>query len=216
MAARSGRPPSCRREPRTLRALASRLDDAPLLTLHRWAGDDTWSSPRVEECRAQLGGDQARVRAPPPRSSATRPGGSSAEPTPSRLRPLAATAGADMAGHVVRYDPDRVARPAAAGGRDARQRRSGPRRRSPRWPGERSGRGRTRVAAVTSRRDDHARDCSGWSPLLRRADSAGQRRRTRGRRGDVDDMSTSPGGGPARPAASTRSSPSSGATESPS
>ena len=52
-----------RRRAAALRQLAARLDETPLLTLHRWAGDDTWSSPRVEACRAQLGIDQARIRA---------------------------------------------------------------------------------------------------------------------------------------------------------
>jgi len=52
-----------RRRAAALRQLAARLDDTPLLTLHRWAGEDTWSSPRVEACRTQLGIDQARIRA---------------------------------------------------------------------------------------------------------------------------------------------------------
>jgi hypothetical protein len=42
--------------------MAAQLDDTPLLTLHRWAGDDTWTSPRVAACRDQLAGDQARLR----------------------------------------------------------------------------------------------------------------------------------------------------------
>ncbi len=56
-------PDEYRRRAAGLRRMATRLDESPLLVLHRWAGDDTWSSPRVEECRAQLASDQIRVRA---------------------------------------------------------------------------------------------------------------------------------------------------------
>ena len=52
-----------RRRAAGLRRLAARLDDSPLLVLHRWAGEDTWSSPRVDDCRAQLASDQTRIRA---------------------------------------------------------------------------------------------------------------------------------------------------------
>ena len=52
----------CRRRAAELRTLAERLDDSPVLTLHRWAGPETWTSPRVEQCRAQLEVDQARIR----------------------------------------------------------------------------------------------------------------------------------------------------------
>lgn len=52
-----------RRRAAALRRLAARLDDSPFLTLHHWAGDDTWTSPRVEVCGAQLAIDQARLRA---------------------------------------------------------------------------------------------------------------------------------------------------------
>ncbi|MET0325862.1 MAG: hypothetical protein ABW122_06310 [Ilumatobacteraceae bacterium] len=45
-----------------LRRLADRLDDSPVLTLHQWAGPETWTSPRVEEYRAQLTVDQAQIR----------------------------------------------------------------------------------------------------------------------------------------------------------
>ena len=44
-------------------AWPARLDESPLLVLHHWAGEDTWSSPRVEECRAELASDQIRIRA---------------------------------------------------------------------------------------------------------------------------------------------------------
>ena len=53
----------CRRRAAELRRMASRLDDSPLLVLHRWAGEDTWSSPTVEDRRAQLASDQNRIRA---------------------------------------------------------------------------------------------------------------------------------------------------------
>jgi hypothetical protein len=56
-------PDEYRRRAGGLRRLATRLDDSPLLVLHRWAGEDTWSSPRVEDCRAQLASDQIRIRA---------------------------------------------------------------------------------------------------------------------------------------------------------
>ena len=51
-----------RRRAVELRRLADRLDDSPVLTLHQWAGPETWTSPRVEECRAQLAVDQAQIR----------------------------------------------------------------------------------------------------------------------------------------------------------
>ena len=51
-----------RRRAAALRRMAAQLDDTPLLTLHRWAGDDTWTSPRVAACRDQLAGDQAGIR----------------------------------------------------------------------------------------------------------------------------------------------------------
>jgi len=51
-----------RRRAAELRRLADRLDDSPVLTLHHWAGPGTWTSPRVEECRAQLTVDQAQIR----------------------------------------------------------------------------------------------------------------------------------------------------------
>ena len=51
-----------RRRAAELRRLADRLDSSPLLTLHQWAGPETWTSPLVEECRAQLTVDQQTVR----------------------------------------------------------------------------------------------------------------------------------------------------------
>jgi hypothetical protein len=51
-----------RRRAAALRRLADRMDDTPLLTLHEWAGGDTWVSPRAEELRSQLSTDQTRVR----------------------------------------------------------------------------------------------------------------------------------------------------------
>jgi hypothetical protein len=53
---------SYRRRAGALRRLAGRLDDTPLLSLHRWADDGTWTSPRVETCREQLASDQAGIR----------------------------------------------------------------------------------------------------------------------------------------------------------
>ena len=50
-----------RRRALALRALASRIECTPLLTLHRWAGTDTWTSPRADELRAQLAGDRGRL-----------------------------------------------------------------------------------------------------------------------------------------------------------
>ena len=50
-----------RRRAVALRRMAGRLDDTPLLALHRWAGDDTWGSPHVEACRERLARDQARL-----------------------------------------------------------------------------------------------------------------------------------------------------------
>ena len=52
-----------RRRAAALRVLAGRLERTPLLTLHRWAGADTWTSPRADELRAQLDGDRARLHA---------------------------------------------------------------------------------------------------------------------------------------------------------
>ena len=52
-----------RRRALALRALAGRIDATPLLTLHRWAGPETWASPRAEELLAQLGGDRRRLDA---------------------------------------------------------------------------------------------------------------------------------------------------------
>jgi hypothetical protein len=51
-----------RRRAAELRRLADRLDDSPVLTLHQWAGPETWTSPRVEQCRDQLTVDQAQIR----------------------------------------------------------------------------------------------------------------------------------------------------------
>ena len=51
-----------RRRAAELRRLADRIDDTPLLTLHEWAGGDTWMSPRTAELRSQLSTDQRRVR----------------------------------------------------------------------------------------------------------------------------------------------------------
>ena len=52
-----------RRRAAALRVLAVRLEATPLLTLHRWAGSDTWICPRADELRSQLAGDRARLRA---------------------------------------------------------------------------------------------------------------------------------------------------------
>ena len=52
-----------RRRAAELRRLADRLDDSPVLTLHQWAGPETWTSPRVEQCRDELALDQIRIRA---------------------------------------------------------------------------------------------------------------------------------------------------------
>ena len=51
-----------RRRAAELRRLADRLDDSPVLTLHHWAGPETWTSPRVDQCRDQLRVDQAQIR----------------------------------------------------------------------------------------------------------------------------------------------------------
>ena len=63
MAIRSG----CRRAPATCRRAACARRPArgarPLLTLHRWAGAETWTSPRADELRAQLDGDRRRLDA---------------------------------------------------------------------------------------------------------------------------------------------------------
>ncbi len=56
-------PDEYRRRAAGLRRMATRLDETPLLVLHHWAGEDTWSSPRVEDCRAELASDQIRIRA---------------------------------------------------------------------------------------------------------------------------------------------------------
>lgn len=52
-----------RRRADALRVLAGRLEATPLLTLHRWAGTDTWTSPRANELRSQLDGDRSRLYA---------------------------------------------------------------------------------------------------------------------------------------------------------
>jgi hypothetical protein len=52
-----------RRRAASLRMMAGRLEATPLLTLHRWAGPETWTSPRADELRAQLAGDRARLYA---------------------------------------------------------------------------------------------------------------------------------------------------------
>jgi hypothetical protein len=51
-----------RRRATELRRLANHLENTPLLSLHQWAGDDTWSSPGADECRDLLTADQSRVR----------------------------------------------------------------------------------------------------------------------------------------------------------
>ena len=51
-----------RRRAAELRRLADRLDDSPVLTLHQWAGPETWTSPRVDQCRDQLRVDQSLIR----------------------------------------------------------------------------------------------------------------------------------------------------------
>jgi hypothetical protein len=51
-----------RRRAIELRRLANHLETTPLLSLHRWAEEDTWSSPRADECRDLLIADQSRVR----------------------------------------------------------------------------------------------------------------------------------------------------------
>ena len=50
-----------RRRAAALRVLAGRLEGTSLLTLHRWAGADTWRSPRADELRTQLDGDRRRL-----------------------------------------------------------------------------------------------------------------------------------------------------------
>jgi hypothetical protein len=52
-----------RRRAAALRMLAGRVEATPLLTLHRWAGTDTWTSPRADELRGQLAGDRRRLYA---------------------------------------------------------------------------------------------------------------------------------------------------------
>jgi hypothetical protein len=50
-----------RRRAQELRRLARDLEGSPLLSLHLWAGIDTWSSPRADECRDLLASDQSRL-----------------------------------------------------------------------------------------------------------------------------------------------------------
>ncbi len=50
-----------RRRAHELRRLARDLESSPLLSLHLWAGVETWSSPRADECRDLLTSDQSRV-----------------------------------------------------------------------------------------------------------------------------------------------------------
>jgi hypothetical protein len=50
-----------RRRAAVLRVLAGRLEGTSLLTLHRWAGADTWTSPRADELRSDLAGDRRRL-----------------------------------------------------------------------------------------------------------------------------------------------------------
>lgn len=52
-----------RRRADELRRFAAHLDAAPLDEMLRWAGADTWISPRAEELRDELGIDRARLRA---------------------------------------------------------------------------------------------------------------------------------------------------------
>jgi hypothetical protein len=51
-----------RRRAQELRRLARDLEASPLHSLHLWAGVDTWSSPRADECRDLLTSDQSRLR----------------------------------------------------------------------------------------------------------------------------------------------------------
>jgi hypothetical protein len=51
-----------RRRADELRRFAAHLDAAPLDEMLRWAGADTWVSPRAEELRGELGVDRARLR----------------------------------------------------------------------------------------------------------------------------------------------------------
>ena len=44
-----------------LRDLAVELERTPAMSLGRFAGPDTWRSPRAEACVRQLSSDQARV-----------------------------------------------------------------------------------------------------------------------------------------------------------
>jgi hypothetical protein len=50
-----------RRRAAELRRLAAHLDDTPFDDLARWAGPDTWVSPRAADLRAQLAVDRARL-----------------------------------------------------------------------------------------------------------------------------------------------------------
>jgi hypothetical protein len=52
-----------RRRADELRRFASHLDATPVDEMLRWAGADTWTSPRADELRGELGGDRGRLRA---------------------------------------------------------------------------------------------------------------------------------------------------------
>lgn len=44
-----------------LRLMAQTLESSPVFTLDRWAGEETWTGRRAEECRAELAQRQGEL-----------------------------------------------------------------------------------------------------------------------------------------------------------
>ena len=54
-------PDQLRARARTLRALATRIECTPAMSLDRYAGDDTWRTPRADLARSILRANQAQL-----------------------------------------------------------------------------------------------------------------------------------------------------------
>jgi hypothetical protein len=52
-----------RRRAAELRRYAAHLDATPIAELLQWAGADTWTGPRADELRSEVGSDRRRLRA---------------------------------------------------------------------------------------------------------------------------------------------------------